>query len=113
MANYIFLKDTLEENIFNLKKAFSDKNITFGIFYSVKTNSSDEVLNVINKHCKFEIVSDYEWELIEKYSPTEIVLNGPSKNLTILEKIYKSDVQKIYFNIDNDTPWAKAHGLLS
>lgn len=103
MANYIFLKDTLEKNIFNLKNAFSEKNIKFGIFYSVKTNSSNEVLSIINKHGKFEIVSGYEWELIEKLFPTEIVINGPSKNLSTLEKIYKSNVQKIYFNIDNDT----------
>ncbi|MEX0896158.1 MAG: hypothetical protein WDZ94_04485 [Patescibacteria group bacterium] len=103
MAKFIFKKQNLIDNIGNLKKAFEDKQINFDIFYSVKTNFSSPVLETINELCNFEIVSAYEWELVKKFKPKELVLNGPSKSEDLIKDIIESGVTNLYFNIDNDT----------
>ena len=86
-----------------LTDAFSEQNVNFEIFYSVKTNFSKPVLDTVNKHCHFEVVSAYEWTLIKEYRPKELVLNGPSKTKTLVRDILDSSVEKLFFNIDNDT----------
>jgi len=103
MAKFIFKKQNLVNNIGNLKNAFRDKQINFDIFYSVKTNSSNPVLETIDKSCNFEIVSAYEWELIKKFKPKELILNGPSKSENLVKNIIDSEVDTLHFNIDNDT----------
>lgn len=57
IANFIFKKKKLEENIEKLKNAFKSNGINFEIFYSVKTNFANEVLDIIHNNCEFEIVS--------------------------------------------------------
>ena len=85
-----------------LSKSFSELN-DFEVFYSVKTNSCNFVLDTINELCSFEIVSKDEWNIVKKYKPREIVLNGPSKNKELLLDILDSGTETIYFNVDNDT----------
>lgn len=103
MAKFIFKKDLLIQNIQKLKKSFKEYGLNFEIFYSVKTNFSKPVLDTINEHCRFEIVSAYEWEKIKEYKPQEIVLNGPSKSEKLVKDIIDSGVKEIFFNVDNDT----------
>ncbi len=104
MAKYIFYKQKLIDNINMLKDAYKSKGINFKIYYSVKTNPSDCVLEIINnENCNFEVVSYDEWLSVKKYNPTTLVLNGPSKDIKILKNIFDCNVKELYFNIDNDT----------
>lgn len=79
------------------------KDINFEIFYSVKTNFANEILDIINNNCEFEIISSYEWDLIKKYGHKKLVFNGPSKTEVLVREIVLSGVNFLYFNIDNDT----------
>jgi len=78
----------------------------------------DPVLETIKQtDSEFEIVSSYEWELIRKIKPRELVLNGPGKSVETIKEILNS-VEILYFNIDNDTDIdilqiLKREGLLS
>jgi diaminopimelate decarboxylase len=104
MAHFIFNKDKLKQNISYLHSIFREKHILFDIFYSVKTNSSEEVLNtVIESGAQFEIVSELEWSKVKALSPKVLVLNGPSKSKELVEDIIKAGVEKLFFNVDNDT----------
>lgn len=118
MANYIVHKNKIKENINKLKSAFSKKGLDFQLFYSVKTNFMDSVLEIIKQTGgEFEIVSSYEWELIRKFKPNEIVFNGPGKSVDTIKDIL-NNTKILYFNIDNDTDFdilqtLKKEGLLS
>lgn len=104
MAQFKFKKDRLTANIERLQTAFRNEDIDFSIFYSVKTNPAAPVLETVkNNNCSFEIVSAYEWQKVKKYKPQELILNGPSKSLALVEDIVQSGVETLYFNIDNDT----------
>lgn len=103
MASYIFYKQKLRENAEKLDKAFHNEHLNFKIFYSVKTNFSEPVLETIGEKYNFEIVSSNEWKKIKNYHPKEIVLNGPSKNGDLVNDIFLSKVERLYFNVDNDT----------
>ncbi len=103
MAKFLFKKHAVEQNIKKLNEAFVSQEINFRIFYSVKTNFSEPVLETINQHCSFEIVSDYEWELVKKYHIKHLVLNGPSKSVALVKDIINSGVERLFLNIDNDT----------
>lgn len=103
MAYYIVHKDILKKNIEKLKKSYLDKKLNFELFYSVKTNFSDPVLSTISENgCSYEILSDFEYQKINKYAPNKLVLNGPCKSLELVKNILNK-VQILYFNIDNDT----------
>ncbi|MBI3337370.1 MAG: hypothetical protein HY005_01955 [Candidatus Staskawiczbacteria bacterium] len=118
MAYYIVHKSKIKENINKLKNAFLKKGLNFQLFYSVKTNFMEPVLETIKQtDSQFEIVSSYEWELIKKVKPKELVLNGPGKSVETIKDILNS-VEILYFNIDNDTDFdilqiLKKEGLLS
>jgi len=101
MAYFIFNKRKLQQNINKLKNAF--EGINFEIYYSVKTNFCENVLEIIDSNCEFEIVSSDEWEIIKKFKHTKVVLNGPSKSLDLISNMLSDGVEYIYFNIDNDT----------
>src|SRR3989344_4657147 len=103
MAYYNLNTQKVRNNIVSLTNAFKIKGLDFRLFYSVKTNYIDAVLKeVFNSGNGFEIVSRNEWLKVEKYSPKDIVLNGPNKNIALVNQILKSGC-RIYFNIDNDT----------
>src|SRR3989344_7049771 len=118
MAYYIVHKKRIKENVNKLKNAFLKKGLNFQLFYSVKTNFMESVLETIKQtDSEFEIVSSYEWELIRKIKPRELVLNGPGKSVETIKEILNS-VEILYFNIDNDTDFdilqiLKREGLLS
>ena len=104
MAHFIFHQRKLKQNIQYLRTIFTEKNLNFNIFYSVKTNFSKEVLTVIHEsNANFEIVSQFEWEMVKKFKPKTLVLNGPSKSKELVESIINSGVEQLYFNVDNDT----------
>ena len=103
MASYIYYPQKLKDNAKKLSNAFHNEVLNFNIFYSTKTNFSLPVLETINEQYSFEIVSLYEWEKIKKFNPKEIVLNGPSKSSDLVKNIFENGVEKLYFNIDNDT----------
>lgn len=103
MASYIYYPQRLKDNAKKLSNAFHNEGLNFNIFYSTKTNFSLPALETINEQYSFEIVSSYEWEKIKKFNPREVVLNGPSKSHSLVKDIFESGVEKLYFNIDNDT----------
>ena len=104
MPNYKFKKASLINNINKLKSSFANADVNFQIFYSIKTNYSDQVVGtVIESGCELEIVSDYEWSIIKKNGLKNLVLNGPSKSIELVRDILNSSVEKLRFNIDNDT----------
>ena len=103
MAYYIIDKQKIKESISKLKNAFLDKDLDFNLFYSVKTNFANEVLQVIKEEgCGFEIVSELEWNLIKKFKPNSLVLNGPGKSAKLITDILKR-TETIFLNIDNDS----------
>ncbi len=118
MAYYIVHKNKRKENINKLKNAFLKKGLNFQLFYSVKTNFMEPVLETVKETGgAFEIVSGYEWELIRKIKPKELVLNGPGKSVETIKDIL-NNVEILYFNIDNDTDFdtlqiLKKEGFLS
>lgn len=103
MASYIFYKQKLIDNAEKLNNAFLNEHLNFEIFYSVKTNFSQPVLETINEKYNFEIVSLDEWGKIKNYHKNNIVLNGPSKNSNLVKDIFLNKVERLYFNVDNDT----------
>ena len=103
MASYIYYPQKLRNNAEKLTTAFRNENLNFKIFYSTKTNFSQPVLETINEQYNFELVSSYEWEKIKKFNPKEIVLNGPSKSHRLVKDIFENKVERLYFNVDNDT----------
>jgi len=90
-------------NIDKLYKAFESEGLDFNIYYSVKTNNAEQVLETISQKCSYEIVSAYEWELVKHFKPKSVVLNGPSKSRDLIQDILGSGVETLYFNADNDT----------
>jgi len=103
MAKFIVDKNKIKENVAKLKNAFKSKGLNFQLFYSVKTNYSKPVLEAIKESdSQYEILSDFEWQLVKDFEPKEIVLNGPAKNTKLVNEILEN-VDTLYFNIDNDT----------
>lgn len=103
MAQYIVHSDTIKKNLSLLKNAFLRKNINFDIFYSVKTNPWEPILNIIHSSwCYFEVVSRDEWNAIRGFSPSSIVINWPWKNIDFIDDVIRS-VDQVYINIDNDS----------
>jgi hypothetical protein len=103
MSTFIFNKQQMVANIDKLCKTFESKGLDFSIYYSVKTNNARLVLETISQKCGYEIVSEYEWELIKPFKPKTVVLNGPSKSQDLIQDILDSGIETLYFNADNDT----------
>ncbi len=102
MAHYLVNKAKIESNISKLKRAFTDEGLDFELFYSVKTNFSKPVLTAIKESDSgFEILSGFEWEKVRIFEPKALVLNGPAKQVGFVNEIL-SEVDTLYFNIDND-----------
>ncbi|MCX8008488.1 MAG: hypothetical protein N3A54_02155 [Patescibacteria group bacterium] len=103
MANYLVNKTRIKSNISKLKNAFADKGLDFEFFYSVKTNFCKPVLEAVKESdSDFEILSNLEWEKVRVFKSKTLVLNGPVKQLRLVNKIL-TEVELLYFNIDNDT----------
>jgi diaminopimelate decarboxylase len=103
MAKFVVNKNKIKENVVNLKKAFINRDLDFQLFYSVKTNYSKPILEAIKESdSEYEILSDFEWQLVKPFKPKAIVINGPAKSINLVEDILKN-VDILYFNIDNDT----------
>lgn len=103
MAYYAIYRNKIKDNVQKLKQAFTDKNLDFELFYSVKTNFSKPVLSAISESgYSFEILSDFEWEKVRGFNPKALVLNGPGKDTKLVNDILEK-VDILYFNIDNDT----------
>ena len=103
MAKYIVDEEKIKKNVLKLKDAFQKEGLDFQLFYSVKSNFSKEVLKCIKKGgTEYEIVSDFEWNMIREFQPESLVLNGPGKSVELVSEILKT-VKILYFNIDNDT----------
>ena len=103
MAKCIVDEEKIKKNVLKLKDAFQKEGLDFQLFYSVKSNFSKEVLKCIKKGgTEYEIVSDFEWNMIREFQPESLVLNGPGKSVELVSEILKT-VKILYFNIDNDT----------
>jgi len=103
MAHYSVNKTIIKSNISKLKKAFTDKGLDFELFYSVKTNFSGPVLAAVKEtDSEFEILSSFEWDEIKTFKPKALILNGPTKQVELVKDIL-NEVDRLYFNIDNDT----------
>ena len=103
MAKYIVDEEKIKKNVLKLKDAFQKEGLDFQLFYSVKSNFSKEVLKCIKKGgTEYEIVSDFEWNMIREFQPDSLVLYGPGKSVELVSEILKT-VKILYFNIDNDT----------
>lgn len=103
MAHYAVYKNKIKENTKRLKRAFLSRNLDFQLFYSVKTNFSESVLEAIKESgSEYEVLSGFEWKKVKGYKPKVLVLNGPGKELDLVDEILES-VETLFFNIDNDT----------
>lgn len=103
MAYYAVYKNKIKNNIEKLKSAFAAKNLDFQLFYSAKTNFCSPVLTAVKESdSEFEILSNFEWEKVKAFSSKALVLNGPGKQIELVENILE-EVDTLYFNIDNDT----------
>lgn len=103
MAHYAVYKNKIKKNIKKLKQSFLSKNLDFQLFYSVKTNFSKPVLKAIKESgSEYEVLSGFEWKKIKDFKPKALVLNGPGKELALVNNILEN-VDALYFNIDNDT----------
>jgi diaminopimelate decarboxylase len=103
MPLYLINKTKIRSNITKLKKAFADKSLDFEIFYSVKTNFSEPALSAVKESGSgFEVLSGFEYERVKNFTPKALVLNGPGKQLELVENIL-NNIDLLYFNIDNDT----------
>ncbi len=103
MAHYIVYRNKIRKNLTMLREAFKLKGLDFQLFYSVKTNFSNPVLQIIKgSQCQYEILSTLEWEKVKNFNPKKIVLNGPAKKKKLVKEILEK-VNVLYFNIDNDT----------
>jgi len=103
MASFIVNKIKIKKNINRLEMAFRAQGLDFKLFYSVKTNYAKQVLVAVKEsHSQYEILSDFEWQLVKEFKPQAVVLNGPAKNINLVEDILEN-VNTLYFNIDNDS----------
>ncbi|NQU83188.1 MAG: hypothetical protein HQ536_00595, partial [Parcubacteria group bacterium] len=103
MAHYAVYKNKIKKNIKRLKQAFLSRDLDFQLFYSVKTNFSEPVLETIKESgSEYEILSGFEWEKVKDFNPKALVLNGPGKEFDLVNNILEN-VDVLYFNIDNDT----------
>ena len=103
MAQYLVDTKKIQENILKLKDAFQKNGLDFQLFYSVKSNFSEAVLDCIKQgRAEYEIVSDFEWSMVKKFMPEQLVLNGPGKSVGLVRDILES-IKTLYFNVDNDT----------
>jgi len=103
MAHYAVYKNKIKKNIKKLKQAFLRRDLDFQLFYSVKTNFSKPVLEAVKESgSEYEVLSGFEWEKVKDFKPRALVLNGPGKELDLVNNILKK-VDVLYFNIDNDT----------
>ncbi len=103
MAHYLVNKTTIKSNISKLKKAFVDRGLDFELFYSVKTNFAEPVLSAVKESSsEFEILSDFEWDKVKTFKPKALVLNGPAKQIELVNNIL-NEIDLLYFNTDNDT----------
>ncbi|MEK7497377.1 MAG: hypothetical protein AAB656_00465 [Patescibacteria group bacterium] len=103
MAKFIVDKNKIKQNVNKLQEAFKNKGLDFKLFYSVKTNYSKPVLEAIRESgSEYEVLSDFEWQLVKEFKPKAVVLNGPAKNIKLVTDIL-NNVDTLYFNIDNDT----------
>jgi len=103
MAQYLVDTKKIRENILKLKDAFQKNGLDFQLFYSVKSNFSEAVLDCIKQgRAEYEIVSDFEWSMVKKFMPEQLVLNGPGKSVGLVRDILES-IKTLYFNVDNDT----------
>lgn len=99
----------LNGNIKELEKALEKYWNNYKIGYSCKTNSLPWVLNHIkSKGHNLEVVSDTEYQLVEKLKITNnrIIFNGPNKGKSIFIKALKN---KSTVNVDssNEIEWLK------
>lgn len=103
MAKFIVDPNKIKENVKKLVDSFKKDGLNFQLFYSVKTNYAKPVLKAVkDSDSEYEVLSRFEWNLVKEFNPNAIVLNGPAKELTLVNDILES-VETLYFNIDNDT----------
>lgn len=77
---FIFSKSRIIQNIKSINEIIKEFDINLQLYYSVKSNYIPEILKIINEtNTKFEIVSDYELEIIEKYNLSKegLLIGGP------------------------------------
>ena len=95
---FIFEKAKLEQNYKELENLCKKYFPSFKIAYSVKTNSSKEVISTLsNLNSGFEVASSEEIKLIKGKSKF-IIFNGPAKTQAELSQTVKS---KFLINIDS------------
>src|SRR3989338_5120078 len=103
MAKYIVNEEKIKEKGLKLKEVCQKKRVEVQRGDAVKSNFSEKVLKCIKQSgAEYEIVSDFEWDLVKEFQPESLVLNDPGKSVELVSEILKT-VKILYFNIDNDT----------
>lgn len=77
---YVFSKNRIIQNINSINEVIKSFDFDFQLYYSVKSNYIPEILKIIYEtNTNFEIISDYELNLLEKYnlSKNEMLIGGP------------------------------------
>ena len=100
-AFYVLDSEKFRSNFLELKKTFSSIYPKFNIAYSYKTNYTPKLCKIVNESGGLaEVVSDMELEIAFRIGvkPTNIIWNGPYKNMRSVERLL---VQGGIVNIDN------------
>lgn len=100
-AFYLLDSEQFKRNFLEFKKEFSSVYGNFNIAYSYKTNYTPKLCKIVNELGGYaEVVSEMEVELAQRcgVSPTNIIWNGPIKNLHKLKQYLEMGV-----NVNVDT----------
>lgn len=89
---YIIDTQKLKKDIEDFKSSFSSRCRNSAVAYSFKTCFLSAVLGVVKAcGCMAEVTSEFEYFLAEKmnFKDSEIIINGPFKDICISEKIIR------------------------
>ncbi|MHA1391897.1 MAG: hypothetical protein ACTSRZ_00205 [Promethearchaeota archaeon] len=90
---FIYLKKRIKQNIHFIKRFANDYFNSYKIFYSVKSNYIPDILRIIgDEKVPFEIISEYEYEILkkEKLDTENIIVGGPCLTKDLIFNVLNS-----------------------
>ncbi|MHA1870805.1 MAG: hypothetical protein ACTSU2_02720 [Promethearchaeota archaeon] len=105
--SFIFLKSRIVENIITFSNLMQKYLKNSHVYYSVKANYIPKILKIINElhdHISFEIISDYEFELLNRNSlnTDDLLVGGPYLQNELIEKVVRTNnVKFIIYNLND------------
>lgn len=102
---YVVSREAVRESIKNFLTPFRAQEIPVKLHYSVKTNPVPGFLRILKEEgLSVEVISEHELELSRQlgFKGEDIVVNGPSKTLKLLEKMKDIQVKMITIESPGD-----------